>query len=302
MRADKWRQFLAGKEYMKNVVIPAFSAIGLNQIVERLTQCGEYVNYIQCSDCGAKHYAGFSRCKNKFCVNCMRVKSHIWLVKILTKLYDILSDYDVFMLNLTVRDGPVLSDRIDFLEKSWRMLYHDNRKWSKNFKSRIKGGIRSLEVKKGKNSNEWHPHFHTIVVTKKGEYVKDYYWLRDAWKEITEDNGSVYIKGIGSDRQDIIKGVIEVIKYIIKPEKSIFENVMDLKEIYTVLNGKRQINTFGLLRTKDSDVDKEMDSIEEKKLAKFICQLCGSTSGYLKLDIYYKLRNDLLLDIKEYEW
>jgi hypothetical protein len=159
--------------------------------------------------------------------------------------------YYLQMLTLTVRDGDDLNERLQFIGDSWRKMYHEKdirQKWKKAFP----GGLRSTEIKIGKGSGLWHPHMHCLVM--KQEYSHDYEWLRDRWKMITEDNGSVHIKALNKD--NILKSAAEIVKYILKPEASLYADDVRFNQMYVALKGRRQISTWGLLRgikEKDSE-------------------------------------------------
>lgn len=290
---NKWKRFKLGQTFMEEIVIPAFVRNGID--ADSIKDCGRIINAIVCNDCKRKHFAGFRRCKNRFCVKCNYIRSLAWVARLMPIFRDwVASGNNLHMLVLTVRDGPDLKERIKFLEDSWRKLYHDDKNCRKKWKEEFAGGIRSLEIKIGKNSNLWHPHMHLILM--KEHYNKDYPWIKESWKNITGGNGSVYIKEIKADNK-MLKGIVECVKYVLKPEEGIFEDDKIFLEVYEAIKGKRQINTWGMLRRIKRKIEEDIENLEEKKLEAFVCSQCGCKVGELRAYFFKDIKNENLFDI-----
>lgn len=317
-----WDKFKRYKTANSAKVIPALKSIGENGQAHYISHCGDYINVAECSSSRTKHYKGHLRCNCRWCINCMYFKTLCWMARLIPVFEEWLDDGNyITMLNFTVRDGKLLDERLKFLEESYRKLYNGNKKRRTLWDERFPGGVKSLEVKTGKNSGEWHPHFHCLVMQPKGSYVKDYDWVSETWhgivghngrdvvrKDGTPDkdwNGNVFIKKIRHRRtkngyQGLVKTMCEVLKYILKCDESIFGEPGEpmgsyerFKEAHGVLKGKRQISTWGLLHGIRNAVEKDMENEDwdEKKLVDFICQKCGCTEATLKLMSYGALIN-----------
>lgn len=313
LTADNWRQYQYGRELMENVVIPAFENAGIPDM-ERLKMCGQMIHIIECKACKTKHYAGNWRCMNRWCVNCNRVKVKAWIARLVPILKEWLDAGNyITILNLTIKDTETLADGLRLLEISYRSMQNGDKELRKKWKERFPGGVRSLEVKRGKNSKNWHPHYHCL--TMQNTYNKDFNWLRDSWERFTWQTagndykeyeklsrkekdkhklGSVWLKEINQD--NLLVGVVETLKYIMKPEMSLFKSRDDLTEAWELLKGKRQVNTWGLLRGLNKLVDDDIEHTEEKKLTEFICQQCGCTEGHLESVLYSELSDFVLYD------
>jgi hypothetical protein len=202
------------------------------------------------------------------------------------------------MLVLTIKDGESLEERLGFLEASWRRLYHENKELRKKWKKVFPGGLKSIEIKLGKNSKQWHPHIHCLLM--KDTYSKDFEWLKDEWKKATDGQGSVYIQAL--NRFNLLKSAVECVKYIMKPEKGVYEDDIRFNELYVAVKGKRQINTWGLLRgLKEKDIDEAAEGMDEKKLEAFVCSQCGCSEGELKSYYYSDLVGQAVYDIKAFQ-
>lgn len=280
---------------MQGVVIPSFRAAGLMEEGLKMDDCGKMISMIECNNCQTKHFAGFNRCKSRWCVTCNHVKVLAWVARIVPVIEDWLAGGgNVSMLNFTIKNVEHLDDGLTIVNESFRAMYHTSSK-RQRWKERFPGGVRSLEVKKGENSFLWHPHIHSIVLQPAG-YRKDFDWLKDEWENCTSRQwrkifldvpdkvGSVWIKKVTG--KNLLKSVCEALKYIIKPEKVIYEEKANLLECVETLKGKRQINTWGLLRGLAKKVDEDIERTEERKLTEFICQRCGCTEGQLRKMLY----------------
>lgn len=313
LTANNWKNFQYGKELMEKVVYPAFENAKIPDLAN-MKLCGSVINVIECKACHTKHYAGNWRCKNRWCINCNRVKVKAWIARLVPILKEWLEAGNyITILNLTIKDTERLTEGLKLLESSFRSMQNGDKEFRKKWKDRFPGGVRSLEVKRGKNSKDWHPHFHCL--TMQNYYNKDFNWVRDAWERFTwqcsgndysqyaklsrkekdkQKIGSVWLKEITSE--DLLVGVVETLKYIMKPELSLFKNTEDLTEAWVELKGKRQVNTWGLLRGLGKLVDEDIEHTEEKKLTEFICQQCGCTEGHLESVLYTELSDLVLFD------
>lgn len=256
--------------------------------MEGLKLCGSFIYSVDCGHCHTKHFAGFSSCKSRWCIPCSHKKTLAWLAK----LMPVLEKWQgrVGMLNFTIETGPDLEKQLKKLQEGWKKFMKDKRV-VKKFRDRLPGGLRSLEVKIAQgDSTHWHAHLHCLILQPAG-YEKDYDWIKEKWHSAT--GGSVWIKDITKQK---LKGSVEVLKYLIKPEMGLYKNTEMLGKAVMSLKGKRQINTWGLLRGLSKEVEDLENTWEEKKLTTFVCSKCGCTEGELLKMLYsdsldYDLKN-----------
>jgi len=222
-----------------------------------------------------------------------------YVAKVLERMMPYLSDgYVPHMLTMTIRDGDSLQERIDFLRASWRRFTNGSARRREQFKARMKGGFRSIEVKIGKGSGKWHPHMHMIFITPPGEYQRDWEWVMPTWKDVTAGDGSVEVHKIKEGPAGILKAVCEVVKYFVAPDKETLEiDDERFSEMYWTLKGLRSVNTWGLLRGVDLEAEQEDTDLDIKKLADFVCQLCGCEKYEIQSVLASELGNALLLDL-----
>lgn len=300
LSARQWQRYQYLRRLNEEMVFKAFERYPeLKDDLFRMKECGKYINGLECKKCGAKHFAGFNRCKKRFCLACNHVRLLMWLARIKLRVDELLDDYYPAMITFTVRDSDDLEERIRFIEGAWRLLKNGNKKWRKIFSRRFVGGVRSLEVKIGKNSGEWHVHYHCLVMIPRTKHVvKDFYWLRKAWKQCTKEQGSIEIHQIRDRGKGLNGAICEVVKYIVKPEKKIYEDDRFI-DLYWALKNKRQINTWGLFRGMSREIESDIDKMEEKKIEQFVCSICGCTEAELKMYVYNIYSSEIFYDIQE---
>ena len=153
---------------------------------------------------------------------------------------------------------------LDDISSFWRDFYNSNRSFRNEFKKRFLGGLRSTEIKKGRNGN-WHVHLHLFLISDK-EFRKDFDFLKSRWKFVTNGEGSVWIKQ--AKTYDV---VVEVIKYITNLEKVSLD---DLGEIYLNVKNRRLVSSLGILRGVEKKVESDLDSSVADDVD-FVCRVCG---------------------------
>lgn len=254
---------------------------------DKIRYCGEIINTVQCNDCGTNHFKSFTRCRSKFCSLCQRVKSSLWTMHLVGWLKQWLEqgNYVVF-LNLTLKDTDNLQEGLNQLEGAWRLM---TTKYRKGFLSLFPGGFKAIEVKTGKNSGQWHPHLHALVL--KDRYSKDTNFLHYVWPKCVAEMGGVAVNlkilpfskqpGESKEAFDVrlAQSVKEVCKYITKfnwkdekPER--------LAEMFNALKGKRQYAVWGALTNVRNAVAKDLNTKSNDEVQNFVCQRCSCTVGH----------------------
>lgn len=239
------------------------------------------------------------------------IKSRAWLGRLYEKLEDyLLSGHYIVMLTFTIKDMDNLKDMLDILNNAWRNFGHNIKSCRNDFKNRWLGGVKSLEVKTGANSKQWHCHYHCIMV--KNIYSYDEFYLngtkengyKSAWRYCVElagggpDNGHVDIKTIYCkdkqgkkqvNKEALLKGIVESVKYISKFDY-LKESKERLRELVEGLYKVRQINTFGCLSGVNAKVDKDLKEDTSRGTIEHICKVCHCNEA----QIVDKLTQDVI--------
>lgn len=270
--------------YIADEIVPAFSRAGEAKLSQRISDCGDFIRVAECCDCHGRHFAGASRCKSRFCPVCAKLRSLLWLAKLVSFFNAWLSSGGyVFKLNFTVRDTASLKDGLNLIGDAWRIMTNSDRLMRREFRTRFSGGIRSLEVKLGKNSGLWHPHLHCLVL--KDRFGKDYGVIRDMWERAARlaarsDNdsdkvGSVWLKGFDASREnDLLDAIVETFKYI-TDLKFFRASNEQIKELVESLRGKRGIQAWGNMYNMPDDVEDAFNAKDYDEIQSYVCGVCG---------------------------
>lgn len=248
----------------------------------RLSSCSYYVVSATCERCNTKHFAGFTRCKSRFCIICNTVRT----VKYIKKVLEVsnLDNNNYFHCVLTLKNYNDLNEMLVDINSFWRDFYNSDRSFRNEFKKRFLGGLRSTEIKKGRDGN-WHVHLHLFLISDKG-FRKDFDFLKNRWKFVTGGNGSVWIKQ--AKDYDV---VVEVIKYITNLEKV---SLGDLGEIYLNVKNRRLVSSLGILRGVQKKVESDLDSVVDDDI-NFVCKVCGYDKYKFETLLYSDV--DYMLDL-----
>lgn len=342
-----YESFCKNKDYAMKYVVPAFRKYGVSKLktnqeglliynkhgqperelnifqkyANSIAYCGTRKNFKVCVDCNTTHFDGFESCKNRFCPVCQKAKSLILFSKLYPAIMKLFrKGFYVKMLTFTIKDTENLKDGIKLIKSAFRIFSHENKKYRNVFENLYIGGIKSLEIKRGANSKQWHPHFHALVVMEKP--VEDFNAINIMWNKtlvnlinkshkiiyedrfyfdafsLTNDNKLVLHDKLGFVHFDTlnlmgldsrIHCIYECIKYITKYSE---ELETDLPELVDSLKGIRAVESWGVLR----DIEKEaedLDTISPTAIKEQICVNCGKT-------VFETLEKITLNELKEF--
>ena len=241
-----------------------------------LRDCGSYLVFRDYYTVGEIRLAQAYFCKKHLlCPLCAIRRGAKLLSRYLDRFHSITaSDGDLkpFLVTLTVKDGPDLSERFNHLQRSVR-TYH-KRRHRNNASCEAKkaaGAVWSYEIKRGRNSGLWHPHVHAVWLCHE---VPNLSQLSDEWHRITGDSYIVDVRPI--DQDDPVSGFLEVFKYAVKfsdqPEA-------DTWHCFETLRGRRLIGSFGAFYGLPEPDDLTDDLLEGLPYAERFFNYFGA-SGY----------------------
>lgn len=278
-----------------NYTIPLFQRAGIEKEAEKMSSCGGVVYTQKCAGCGTNYFKGYNRCKSKYCPTCSRLKSYIWCAKLYPTMEEwIAKGKSIHFATFTLKNMESLKSAVEIVNEAWRFM--TNKAEKEEFGARFAGGVRSLEVKIGKNSGLWHAHIHALIL--KIGTSRDFKFLRRSWnssclhvvqrKMLTVGDmkkiGSVDIRAItpsANGKNPLLAAIMECTKYITKLRLDIPAD--KLTELYTVMKGRRQTSCWGILYGTTSRVDEEMNECGENEITDFLCTRCGCKKSELEM-------------------
>lgn len=118
-------------------------------------------------------------------------------------------------------------------------LYNYYRKFrlSKFFRDSVPGGIWFFQIKRSKNTGQWHPHIHCVI---EGKYMRQSK-LSKLWEQITYGSKVVDIRPV----RNLDKGAAEVARYASTPADLTTNNPDDYVELFNSLHHRRSCGTWG---------------------------------------------------------
>ena len=289
----EFREFKERKNFSLKKVIPLLREVGLTERADRISACGDFKDVAECQDCGTWHLYGLSSCKDRLCPICQKKRALLWFTKVTPLMREYLDKaYYVNFITFTIKDMSDLKQAIDIINKAFRYMTNGHKQLAREFKKRFIGGVQSLEVKRGKNSGLWHPHFHCLVV--KYVYSKDFEWLKQAWNNALcvvtglygQKLGSVFIQGfMQTEQKGLETAICECFKYMTKFDFP----ASDVLELVNVMSNRVTIRTWGCVRFKLATFNVE-DELNQPlaKIEACACRVCGGRNFKILEQVFLK--------------
>lgn len=268
---------------------------------DKLNFCSSVTYYKQCNDnSNHKFFAGSKACEHRFCPICAK-KRALKYMSILLPAFDtyMKQGCTVHMVTFTIKNTSTFIEGLETINKAYRYMTHDNKFYARVFDYLFLGGVKSLEIIRGKQDEEtYHPHFHCLVI--KNKFTRDFDILQEIWNNslnvvcgtTNQKIGSVYIQQVKcktntTNKQtlsDVKTGILETVKYITKVEDIFdYEDKM-LSDFITYSHGKRYISVFGNLKKLAKSMNESVDEKETKENIKKVCKYCGCSLSDLKTE------------------
>lgn len=218
------------------------SATSYQAMARKVSDCGEWLAFRHYYTIDEVRLHGAQLCKKHLlCQVCAIRRGAKFLASYLSKWEQIQQERPelrLFLVTLTVKDGPDLEERFKHLHKAQRELWKRKQRGRGSVLDGVAGAVWSYEVKRGKNSGEWHPHLHMVALA---ERKPDAFALSAEWQEITGDSKIVDVLPIS----DPASGFVEVFKYAVKFSD---QPPADTVHCWEVLRGKRLLSSAGCFR------------------------------------------------------
>lgn len=213
-----------------------------------LLSCGNYLHFREYFTVGKVRLHNARFCKQHLiCPLCAIRRGSKTLTSYLERfavISDERPDLNLYLITLTVKNGPDLEERYEHLTKSMRRMMDRRRYFNAGIRGapwtelcKAQGGVYTVEVtNKGKG---WHPHVHMVVLSASRPSQSA---ISKEWQGITGDSMIVDVRPITGDPAE---GFMEVFKYAVKfSDLSLADNW----EAAQTLKGRRLLNSFGLFR------------------------------------------------------
>lgn len=260
-------------------VMEIYQDAGWTRFAERIFGCSQSLEFCVLSDDkGGIHLKLHSArfCRVRWCPVCQWRKSLMWRARFIKALPQIFEDHPkarCIFLTLTVRNCDLkdLRSTLAGMNEAWKKLIKRT-----NFPAI--GWLKSVEVTRGQDGSA-HPHFHILLMVNEGYFKRGYLshskWV-EMWREClkVDYDPIVNVKTVKNRRKkitvesiknvdidvnttvndnesskfdDIISGVMEVIKYSVKPSDLVADQNW-LIELTRQLHKTRSISLGGIIK------------------------------------------------------
>lgn len=227
----------------------------------RVLSCGRYLEFATHKETGENHLIAADFCRDRLCPMCnWRRSKRVFsdLSKVLS-LVTADSEYVPVFLTLTVRNSApeLLRQEIVKMSAAWNRF---NQIFA--VKRAFVGWFRCLEVTYNRKDNTMHPHFHVVMIVRKGYFGSDDYLsihkIVKYWRQALMVNYDPVchirrVRGKKGSPESVRSSVLEVAKYAVKDTDYLIDSDDELTD-YLVdnlavgLNGARLIAYGGLLK------------------------------------------------------
>lgn len=190
----------------------------------------------------------------------------------------------MYYVVLTIKNGEDLSERYEHLQKSLKKLTDRRRQalLAKNGNkssayalnscfANVLAGAYSIEVKRGENSKEWHPHANLLLLTEDVIYESE---IKSEWKSITKDSQIAYCSVKDDDDKTVF---VEIFKYALKFSEMAFD---DNFLAWETLRGRRLMGSFGAFRGLEVPKDDTSISLSDEPYLELFYKYQSKYSQY----------------------
>jgi len=271
----------------------------LKKYAYQINDCGSWLQFSACPQGHERRLLKAFFCRCRLCVICQWRKSLVMYHQIFKLIHAHREQYksDVpLLLTLTVPNvrADQLPDCLNNMQDAFKKLM-----MRRNVKRSVRSSFRSLEVTYSNKRNDYHPHYHVLLLVPKNYfdsrhslYIERDEWLT-MWREATGQSEitQVDIRRVRKARKGEIEGVsAEVGKYATKPadycvkqpDGSYKSDQKVVNVLHWALKGRRLVAFGGLFVKLRKQL--EQDDIEHSDLVNITdeikacqCSVCQST-------------------------
>lgn len=285
---EKW----AEKKSRSLSVSERMKLIGYYGRGERMANCSDVVTYQLCPECGEFHVKRANLCRDRFCPVCswrLSLQRFGAMSRVMASLQNGYPEYKYSLVTLTVKNcvADELSETMFAMSSAWHLAINQRR-----VKPSLVGWARSVEITYNQETQEFHPHFHCILVTPP-QSMTDYTLLGE-WEKACAKKGLITCTKAqntaeiqAKDGEKLIKSILETVKYAVKTDELTNVPLNKFRSLVDGISKKRLFSSGGLIKDymkKCGVTVAEMENATEESNDLIICNKCGAGT----IEIIYK--------------
>lgn len=217
----------------------SYKRLKMDKKAKRVFDCSDFLEFAVHCDTEEKKLYRANFCKVRLCPMCAKRRSLKIYAQTSQVMNEVADDYSFLFLTLTLKncEGNELKEVIDLMFKSFDKMFRRAK-----IKRVIKGWFRALEVthnldQSSHSYNTYHPHFHIILVVRKGyftgkDYIKQEEWVK-FWREslkVDYDPICDIRKFKANDERELSKSLAESAKYTVKDNDYLIDSDFDMTD------------------------------------------------------------------------
>lgn len=251
----------------------------------RMQNCGDFVNFKICPDCGKSYISSTNLCRDRLCPTCswrLSLKKFAEMCTTLATIKD-LKSYGAGFLTLTIKNCTAggLNATLKKMAADWNRMLQQ-----KACKELFLGWARSVEITYNPKRKTFHPHFHIIVLYEEVFSVGEMHEItRKAWNkaarldyEAITDFRAIEGKDTDIDNDGFYSAICETFKYAVKSDELEDMDISTFRMFVNAIQGVRFVSYGGIIKEARKQLGyKETDDDEnEIELAADTCGACGA--------------------------
>jgi plasmid rolling circle replication initiator protein Rep len=246
----------------------------------RMRDCGNFIQYKHCADCGTFFVEKTNLCRDRFCPVCnwrLSLQRFVQMREVFQYIYEQYPTATYSMITLTVQNckpselGNTLTDMCN----AWHKIT-----CSRKFKDMVNGTARTIEITYNEKSKTFHPHFHVIMMWKGDIGSEDY--IINRWLNLVRGEGHVAdIKGqeghtLYERDNGILGAILETFKYSVKNDDLNDLPLYAFHELIEGTRGRRFVSLTGIIKNVASALKVNTETVEGEEQTITVCKACGS--------------------------
>lgn len=223
-----------------------------DKVKGRISVCGDFLQFLSDEKIEHLKLENANFCDNRFCPQCSANKAREDAIQLATMVEYLTQEFDYSFIFLTLTAPNIPSNEVDSELKEYPKAFERLFK-TKRIKAISKGYVRKLEMTYNKDRDDFHPHYHILLVVNKSYfkntryYISQQEWL-DMWRKAKRDQSITQVdvrkfKNIN----DRFKAIFEISKYISKDSDYMYNSEV-FKVFYKALKGKRMLSYSGCFK------------------------------------------------------
>lgn len=259
--------------------------------LNRLYECGSFLEMYSDINLEKMKLNKSNFCGNRFCSMCAWRQTKKDALKISIIMEFIKKELNLDFIFLTLTAPNVKSENLNDEIKKYNLSFKKLTK-RKEFMKISKGYVRKLEVTYNQERNDYHPHFHVIIVVNKSYFTDKTYISKKKflklWQECMNDDSITQVDVKKIDTNDK-KSISEIAKYGAKDSDYMYsQDVFDV--FYKALKGKQLVTYSGVFKDGlKAFKEGKLDKYKDIDLTEYIYRLCYKwnfkNANYIQMEL-----------------